>query len=166
MQSGLPLPSHTVSSTLSVLLIGCLTAFLLSACGSSEPLRIPLSLAGASDMNSGGNAAVVRVYQLSSSVSFRQAPIESFWRDDEGVLGSALVVPKVQLTLYPEDLEDVVLEIHEATRYIAVAVDFRDPDADHWRQLFTIDEVQNQHPFAVQVGERRLMLTMNIPSSQ
>jgi len=111
-------------------------------------------------MNSGGNAAVVRVYQLASSTTFRQAPIESFWRDDEGVLGSDLVVPKVERTLYPDDVEEITLEIHENTRYIAVAVDLRDPEADHWRQLFTVEEVEEGQPFVVQVGERRLRLAL------
>jgi len=133
----------------------------LTACGSSEPLRLPLSLEGSASMNSGGNAAVVRVYQLASSTTFRQAPIESFWQDDEGLLGSDLVVPKVERTLYPDAVEEITLEIHENTRHIAIAADLRDPDADHWRQLFTVDEVEAGQPFVVQVGERRLRLSLH-----
>jgi len=140
---------------------GLLLVLALAACGSSDPLRVPLALEGSSSMNSGGNAAVVRVYQLASSTTFRQAPIESFWQDDEGLLGSDLVVPKVERTLYPDDVEEIMLEIHENTRYIAVAVDLRDPDADHWRQLFTVEEVEEGQPFVVEVGERRLRLALH-----
>jgi len=136
-------------------------ALILTACGFSKPLRLPLSLEGSSSMNSGGNAAVVRVYQLASSTTFRQAPIESFWQDDEGLLGSDLVVPKVERTLYPDAVEEITLEIHENTRYIAIAADLRDPDADHWRQLFTVEEVEEGQPFVVEVGERRLRLALH-----
>ena len=152
-------PHHT----LPLVAVGLLMALFLTACGSSEPvqLRLPLSLEGSSSMNSGGNAAVVRVYQLASGTTFRQAPIESFWQDDEGVLGSDLVVPKVERTLYPDDVEEITLEIHDDTRYIAIAADLRDPEADHWRQLFTVDEVEAGQPFIVQVGERRLRLALH-----
>lgn len=140
---------------------GLLLVLILTACGSAEPLRLPLSLEGSSAMNSGGNAAVVRVYQLASSTTFRQAPIESFWQDDEGLLGSDLVVPKVERTLYPDDVEEITLEIHDNTRYIAIAADLRDPEADHWRQIFTVEEVEAGQPFVVEVGERRLRLALH-----
>jgi len=143
-----------------LLAVVVLLAVSLAACGSSEPLRIPMALEGRSDMNSGGNAAIVRVYQLSSGTTFRQAPIISFWQDDEGVLGTDLVVPKVQRTLYPNEVEELTLEIHDDARYIGVAVDLRDPDADHWRQLFAIDEVSSGEPLVVRIGERRLQLAL------
>jgi len=58
-------------------------------------------------------------------------------------------------------VEEITLEIHENTRYIAVAVDLRDPDADHWRQLLTVEEVEEGQPFVVEVGERRLRLALH-----
>ncbi len=127
----------------------------VSAC--SGPLNVPLTIEGEPDMNSGGNAAVVRLYQLSSATTFEQTPLESFWQDDEAVLEDDLIGSRTSMLLYPGDQEEITIEILDGTRYIGVAADLRDPDGDRWRATYTLDEVRDGG-LNIRIGEQRLLV--------
>lgn len=115
---------------------------------------LELTLAGEPDLNGGGNAAVVRVYQLSNDTNFRATPIESFWRDDRGVLGSEYVGHQ-QVLLYPDQETTLPIEVDKQARFIGVAADLRQPNQDLWRQVYPVSELRGNR-VVVMVGSDQL----------
>lgn len=136
---------------------GAFLAGSLLVTGCSGPLQ--MTVTGTSDMNSGGNAAVVRVYQLTNTTNFQQTPISSFWADDRNALGDELVSSH-QLRLYPNQSERVELDIQEATRYVGVAADLRRPEADEWRVVYPVADLEG-NDVIVMVGEHRLSVNLD-----
>jgi type VI secretion system VasD/TssJ family lipoprotein len=120
--------------TIALLLVG-----LLFWSGCSSPIEI--MLAGQSDMNSGGNAAVVRIYELSGDGNFANTPLSTFWQDDVGALGGELVNPPRNVTVYPNEEETLQLELADETQFLGVAANLRDPDRARWRALYAVEEV-------------------------
>lgn len=125
------------------LLLGVL---LWSGCSSS----LEVMISGASDMNNGGNAAVVRIYELSGDSNFMNTPLSAFWRDDEGALGNELVTPPRKVTLYPDAAETIEFELADETTFIGVAADLRNPDREQWRSIHPLDEVGDRVSVTVQ----------------
>jgi type VI secretion system VasD/TssJ family lipoprotein len=114
-----------------------------------------MTVQGGSDMNNGGNAAVVRLYQLSGDSNFMRASLETFWRDDEETLGGELIAPKQEILLYPEQERAIDLNIGAETRYIGIAADLRAPDPVQWRKVFAAEELRGKQ-VTVTVGSDRL----------
>lgn len=119
------------------LLLGVL---LWSGCSSS----IEVIMSGTSDMNNGGNAARVRIYELSGENNFMNTPISAFWRDDEGALGSELVTSPRTETLYPDETKTIEIELADKTTFIGIAADLRNPEQEQWRAIYSVDEVGDQ----------------------
>lgn len=124
----------------------------LFSAGCGGPLEMALS--GTSDLNSGGNAAVVRVYELSGTSNFRTTPLGRFWQDDQSALGDQYVDHQ-QFLLYPNQVEQVSLDVNDETLYIGIAADLREPDQDQWRVLYPIDELKGKE-VSVSVGAHGL----------
>lgn len=137
-----PLPSTLL---LSGLLIGA-GALFAGGCGlfrgSVEESTVPLSVqvTGASDLNGGGNAAFVHIYQLSENAGFRNTPPESFWQAPDQAIGDGLLSSS-QIQLFPGDDETVALEIGPDVRYVGIAANLRDPDRDRWRAVFPVEDL-------------------------
>lgn len=117
-------------------------------CGPGQIKKIYLE--GTKDLNKGGNACYVCIYQLIDDMEFMRTPLESFWRQGEkpfeGDLADKNVVCR---TLIPGDLEDLIdLEILDETNFIGVAADFRDPDQERWRQVY---EIPSHRPKQIQI---------------
>lgn len=123
-----------------------LSILLWSGCSSS----LEVMIAGDSDMNNGGNAAVVRVYELSGDSNFMNTPLSAFWRDDEGALGNELVTPPRKVTLFPDATETIEFELAEETTFIGVAADLRNPERGQWRSIHPLDEVGDRVSVTVQ----------------
>lgn len=123
-----------------------LGALLWSGC--SNTLEVMVS--GNSDMNSGGNAAVVHIYQLSGEGNFTNTPLSSFWRDDEAALGGELVTTPQRITLYPNETKTIEFELAETTTFIGVAADLRNPDREQWRAIYSVDDVGDRVTVTVQ----------------
>lgn len=100
-------------------------------------------MTGQSDMNGGGNSAVVQVYELSGEGSFLDATFRAFWQD-EGALSGVLVRSPRRETLYPNETKTFELELAENTQFVGVAANLRDPEQDAWRALYSVDEVGDQ----------------------
>ncbi len=105
---------------------------------------VEMVVVGEAEMNGGGNAAVVHVYQLSGDGNFRQTPLSVFWRDDAAVLGGELVASPRTLTVYPSDSKTVEIEVADEAAYLGVAANLRDPDRERWRSIHRLEDVGDQ----------------------
>lgn len=114
-----------------------------------------MTVRGEANMNNGGNAAVVRIYQLTGDSNFMRTSIESFWENDEQALGDELIGPKEEILLYPNEERAIDLEIGEETRFVGIAADLRAPDPLQWRRVFNADELRGEQ-ITVTVSEDRL----------
>lgn len=110
----------------------------LPATGCSTTVEVRMR--GQSDMNSGGNAAVVQVYELSGKGSFLDASPRTFWQGN-GALGGVLVRAPQRNTLFPNETKTFELELAEKTKFIGVAANLRNPDPEEWRALYPVEEV-------------------------
>lgn len=156
----LPSLLRTVSflAVAGVLLVGCRRTQLPPPPEPPAPLAV--TVVGESDLNGGGNAAVVRIYQLAGDANFRRAPVQSFWQNDEQALGSELLSGKREVLLFPDVTETVEVPLDDRTQFVGFAADLRDPDPDHWRAIFPVSEVR-ERAVAVRVGERRLFVRVD-----
>lgn len=128
---------------------------LLGGC-SAAPLVVHVQ--GEGDMNE-GNAARVRVYELSGDTNFQNTPLSSFWRGDEEALGSELVAAPREVLLYPDETKTVEFTANEQTQYVGVAADLRDPDREGWRSIHDIEEVKGDD-FVVRVGANQIHISV------
>lgn len=134
-----------------------IVALLLGGCSGSRALT--LTVVGTPNLNStdeapGGNAAVVRIYQLSNDTNFRAVTLEAFWQDDKAALGSE-VVSSQQLLLYPNAVERLDIEPDEGVQFIGVAADLRRPDRERWRQVYALSELEGKR-ITVEVSQDRV----------
>ncbi len=138
---------------------GILAGVLLVLAGWSVGCKGPMemTLRGGPDMNSGGNAAVVRIYELSNNTKFTRSTVESFWRSDEEALGNELLRPTQEYVIYPDQAREIDLKIEKDVKYIGVAADLRNPVADNWRAIFPAKEVKGKR-VSVRVGETGLIV--------
>jgi type VI secretion system VasD/TssJ family lipoprotein len=120
---------------------------------------VPVTIVGTSDLNAGGNAAVVRIYQLQGDANFRRATVEAFWQSDEQVLGQELVPGRREILLYPGQSSTIEIELSSNTRYIGVAADLRSPETGGWRELRPVGEVVGRS-LVVTVGTNNLGLSV------
>lgn len=104
-------------------------------------------------MNSGGNPAVVRIYELNGESNFMRTPVSSFWKDDVAALGSELVSPAPRdVTVYPSKSETLEFEIAEGTQFIGVAANLRNPTQEQWRAVFPVEEANDRIRVTVHEG--------------
>jgi len=109
----------------------------LLATGCSSTIEV--TTAGQPDMNSGGNAAVVQVYQLSGEGNFGDLSFRSFWQQ-QGTIAKLIDAPSKK-TVYPNERERFDLEVAEKTKFIGVAANLRNPNSEKWRALYPVEEV-------------------------
>jgi type VI secretion system VasD/TssJ family lipoprotein len=119
-------------------LAACILPFLASGCYSTMTLYT--GVVGAKDMNSGGHAVVVSVYQLKSETNFLRVPVESFWQEGAKSFDGDLVETKTDVMLLPGETKWLTLTLKNETRFIGAAGDFRRPDQKGWRQVYAISE--------------------------
>lgn len=116
-----------------------------------------MTVVGEEDLNGGGNAAVLRIYQLAGDANFQRAPVQAFWQNDEQALGGELISAKREVLLFPGSTEDVRIVIDDRAQFLAIAADLRDPDPDNWRAIYPVDAVRGK-AMAVLVGDNRLFV--------
>ena len=124
-----------------------------------EPVRpTTVEIAGTGTMNAGGNAARVYLYALASEATFLSTPVQVFWNDPEGTLGSDIVGASRDATARPGGtvvLEDLVLG---DAAFLGVAADLRTPVGTTWRAVIPASEVRG-HTVRVTVTEGGLTVT-------
>lgn len=140
-------------------------ALSLAACSGTPDVstqrEVSVALAGAAGMNAGGNAVVVRVYQLTGDTPFALVPLEDFWASGDAALDGTLV-SKREVLLYPEEVRAVPLALEARTTHVGVAADFRSPSLDNWRAVFAADLVAAEG-LGVLVGDSSLVITGPAP---
>lgn len=124
--------------------------------GCKGPLE--MTVAGEPELNGGGNAVIVRIYQLRSDTNFRGATVETFWQDDHAALGNEYVDHR-QMLLYPNQVETIPIELNKEARYVGIAADLREPDQDRWRDIFAVGELRGRD-VSVSVGSNRLTVAV------
>ncbi|MFB6232273.1 MAG: type VI secretion system lipoprotein TssJ [Salinibacter sp.] len=129
-----------------------LVAFLATGCSTT----IEVMMSGKPDMNSGGNAAVVQVYELSGEGSFQDLSFRTFWQE-KGALGKLVSSPQ-RKTVYPNETTTFELEVAKKTKLIGVAANLRNPDSDKWRALYSVEEVGDR--LSVTVYDNRISVAV------
>lgn len=109
----------------------------VGGCSSS----VEVLLRGQSDMNSGGNHAVVRIYKLSGEGNFTNTPLADFWQDDVGALGSELVRSPRTIGMNPGESKTISLDIGDDVQFVGIAADLGNPDPDQWRAIYPVDDI-------------------------
>lgn len=105
-------------------------------------------------MNMGGNAAIVKVYQLKGNGNFQSVPFSAFWEDEEAALGGALLDTPRKVTVYPNESRTIEVDLVEKAQYVGVAANLRKPDQEQWRFAHPIREMGDE--VAVTVAENRI----------
>lgn len=106
---------------------------LVAGAGCGRPMQV--TVAGRPAMN-GGHAASVFVYQLTGDASFRQTPVEAFWRDDEAALGGQLLAGgRREVLLYPGQAQTLEVDLLDDVRFVGFAADLREAEGDAWRDV-------------------------------
>ena len=106
-------------------------------------------------VNERPNAAVVRIYQLTSRANFDRASRAALWRDDSSALGAELVA-KHEVTLLPYAQESLEIGLKKTTRFVAVAADFYNPEGEAWRVVYPARP--GKKPIQVRLGQRQLSI--------
>jgi type VI secretion system VasD/TssJ family lipoprotein len=125
--------------TLSGILILILAAFVpvfQSGCSNVPPIQIALT--GTKDMNNGGSAVLVCVYQLKKNSNFISVPLDSFWREKGKSFLSDVSAPPMEIMLAPGDSRTFLIQPNPATVYIGAAADFQNPNLKNWRQVYPV----------------------------
>ncbi len=133
---------HRITITFTTLL------FLSGVWGCSGPKTVTLVVEGAGDMNTtsggAGNAAEVRVYQLSNRVNFEMTDPRRFWGDDVAALGNELIGAPVQFSVFPNKQSDELeIVIKKETRFLGIAANLRDPNRNTWKKVYAIDQIDD-----------------------
>jgi type VI secretion system VasD/TssJ family lipoprotein len=145
--------------------VGVLLALILmTGCGGG-PRALTVEVMGTSNLNTtsegeSGNAARVRIYQLSNATNFRTVTPETFWQDDVAALGAELLEPPKQVVLYPNTMERFVFEPVEGAMYIGVAADLRQPAQEQWRKIYDLASLGKSKQIVVQVGKDQVSIQL------
>lgn len=107
-----------------------------------------ITLEATQDLNKGGNACYVCIYQLRNDMDFKRTPVESFWNQGEKAFEADIVDKPVCETLIPGDEAYIDITISDETNFIGVAADFRDPDKERWRQVY---EIPSKKPTEIRI---------------
>lgn len=133
-----------------LLLLFVVVLFVGTGCSTT----VEFALKGKSDMNNGGNAAVLKVYQLKAEQNFKGVLPSSFWRDDQQALGNTLLGSPKKVTIYPSEAETFELTLADKTKFVGVAANLRDPERDQWRAIEKVKSMGDQ--VAVTVKNKKI----------
>ena len=129
----------------------------LSIAGCSRHVRVYLQ--ASNDLNNGGNPVVVRLYQLTTDVNFKNETSESFWRNEQNSFDKDIVGKPQEIILHPREvLKLEKVEILDDTRFIGVAADFYKPDKDQWHYLIDVSIYEGDELLVV-VRKNTLVIT-------
>jgi type VI secretion system VasD/TssJ family lipoprotein len=109
-----------------------------TGCGSGiQTINIDLI----SDVNAnGGNAVVIKIYQLTNDDNFRYADFKSLWKNAEKTLANELIPPfREELIIPNKNIELMGFEISKDAAFVGVVGDFHSPSTDGWRLIISVD---------------------------
>ncbi len=131
-----------------------LVGLALLMCSCSGPIQ--LSVSGTDDVND-GNAVTVVYFQLSSSSTFESAPPAEFWRDGNAVLSGSVVGQEHRFVLGPGEERSIEIEPRDEASYIGFAADYRSPQGNDWKHIFSVEELKGKS-IALTVARNRLIV--------
>ncbi len=108
--------------------------------GCKGPLE--MTITGTPSMNE-GNAAMVRVYQLTSRTGFDSAQREDLILNPEETLG-ADIVWRDQFRLFPDSVLTLPIDLEKNTEFLAIVADLRKPIDEGWRRSYQVSEVKGK----------------------
>lgn len=137
------------------LLLVSLLALILSACSSSNtipevpaPVAKQFTLEVAQQVNpyGGDNAhpVVVRVYQLTETGAFNNAAFLDLYQNDQQILASSLVDTLYLDPLLPGSQQDINIDIHFRTKYLAVFAEFSEYENAVNRAVLKLGDIADQ----------------------
>jgi type VI secretion system VasD/TssJ family lipoprotein len=118
--------------------IGLICFLCIFFVGCSSTIQVKMN--GQPNMNGGGNAADVGIYELTGRGNFLDASPQAFWIE-EGTLSGKLVRSPRTRTVYPGEEQTFEFEIAEGTKFIGVAANLYNPAQGEWRALYPLEEV-------------------------
>ena len=159
VEQGPPAQALGWLAALVVLLLG-----LGGLAGCSGPREAPqrgveLTITGGPEMN-GGNAARVRVYQLSGTTRFLNASVGDVWNSEQSPLEAEVVEITDSFLLYPNQTRPLEVMLENDTRYLGVAADLREPEQDRWRQVVSAEEIRGRDSVGVTIGRGGLVIEL------
>jgi len=135
------------------LLVGLL---MFSVLGCARP--ISMTLRSTPDLNNGGYAVAVRIYQLKSAGKFQRATFDSFWGSEDQTLGTDLANEPMEIRLYPGERRMLNnLDLQEETSLIGVAANFNKPDGNRWKTVFDLSNLRGNQ-LVLAVGSNQLLI--------
>lgn len=105
-------------------------------------------------MNMGGNAALIRVYQLRSSSGFERSSLDAFWRSDEAIANDLIGI-REEVLLYPDQEHAFDLKLEKDTRFVGIAANLRDPYSNAWREVIEVNRLRGRK-VTVRIASDRL----------
>jgi type VI secretion system VasD/TssJ family lipoprotein len=108
---------------------------IISSCGSAGIVHV--NVAGNDKMNEGYEAFIC-LYPLKNATNFEHVPVESFWKDGEKAFADDVVGSRIDFMLMPGDNRWKEVQVSKDTKYIGIAVDFRNPDKTGWRLVYDV----------------------------
>ena len=123
------------SSRFAAMLLACLGAVALQACGSS-PTRVEAQVTAAPDVNE-GRPIVLRLYELKTTGSFEGADFYSIFDREAATLGGDLMA-REELNLRPGQQQKVERATAPDTQYLGVAAAYRNIDRASWRATYPL----------------------------
>ena len=110
-----------------------------TGCGSGIQ-TINVALSSNVDAN-GGNAVVIKIYQLTNNDKFLYANRNSLLKNAEETLANDLIPNSIiEKTMVPDDNYDLnELELNKDTAFLGVLGDFYSPAKDGWKLIIPVD---------------------------
>ncbi|WP_261843156.1 type VI secretion system lipoprotein TssJ [Aliamphritea ceti] len=149
-------------------LLVALLALVLTACSSSSPQETPppvsrvlhISTAGQLNPYGGENShpVVLRLYQLSEAGTFRNAEFLDLYKNDQQVLASTLVDTLYLDPMLPATDQQINIDVHFRSRYLAVFAEFSEYENAVSRALLKLDESNDDQEFKIEVTGLRVTL--------
>ncbi|WP_162912975.1 type VI secretion system lipoprotein TssJ [Rhodospirillaceae bacterium SYSU D60014] len=120
-------------------LLACLALVVVAGCAlPGQPAVVELSMMPSADLNPDGNGrpspVVLRVYRLASDSAFRAADFFQLYEKEASTLGPDLL-GRDELMLLPGEGQTLRRELEPDTRFVGVAVFYRDFETAGWRAV-------------------------------
>lgn len=137
-----------------------LPALILLHCSSPPPVAPPapekcaeprpvVTLAASAQVNAGadgvGVPVQVRLYQLKGQSKLQSALFEDIWRDAPATLGEDLLATR-ELTVFPEQQQEVLLEQLPDSRVLSAVAIFRNSPGRDWLVNYDLQPPKSEPP--------------------
>ena len=101
--------------------------------------QVDIFIKAEDQLNNGGNPVVLRIYQLSTDINFRNETSESFWRKDAFSSQGDIIGRPKEIILHPgEILRLKNIKIEKNAAFLGIVADFYKPDNDQWSYIFDL----------------------------